>query len=130
MPLGDDIYVDAALDAVVDSWPATGAAYHLYSSNPQLQADITDVELTSDGGYAAVTFDPADWAAASTGGKTTTADVSFGTSTGAYSDVAPYWGIVDSGGLLVFSDDLPDPIEVTASGTVVGFSPTLSFGDA
>ena len=130
MPLGDVTYVNAALDALVDSWPATDAAYHLYSSDPSLETTPSDVELTSDGGYAAVDFDPTDWADAASGTKTTTADVDFGTSTDAYSDTATYWAIVDTDGLIVFSDELDTPIAVIESSTAVAFSPSLSFADA
>lgn len=130
MPLGDVTYVNASLDAVVAAWPGSGATYRLFASDPTLQATPTDVELTSDGGYAPVAFDPADWASAVDGGKTTTAAVGFGTSTAAYSDVATFWGILDSGDLLVYSDFLDDPIEVDDTGAAVSFSPTLTFGDA
>jgi hypothetical protein len=131
MPLGDVTYVNAALDAIVDSWPATLATYRLYASDPTLATLPGDVELTSDGGYAPVGFDPADWAAAVDGAKSPTAAVSFGTSSAAYSDVGTYWGIVDDAGLLVFSDDLPDAevVEVDDAGTTVAFTPTLSFAD-
>jgi len=129
MPLGDVTYQDAALDAVVGSWPASGAHYHLFVSDPALEPTPLDVELTSGGGYVAATFAPADFAAASGNAVATTAPVSFGTSTAAYDDTATFWGIVDSTGLLVFSNDLDDPIAVENSGTVVTFTPAISFGD-
>lgn len=130
MPLGDVSYVNAALDAVVGSWPSSGATYRLFSDDPAQEAVPTDVELAATGGYAPVTFSPSGWASASGGAKTTSSAVSFGTSTGAYSDVATYWGIYKSG-LLVYSDDLDgQQIEVGATGTVVSFTPTLTFGDA
>ena len=129
MPLGDVTYQNASLDAVVDSWPASGAEYRLYSSDPSLATLLSDAELTSAGGYAPVAFAPADWADADAGSKTTTADVDFGTSTDAYSDTATYWAIVDSGDLIVYSDELDDPIAVGEASTAVSFSPTLSFAD-
>lgn len=131
MPLGDVTYQNAALDAVVASWPSSGAKYHLYSGDPAQAALLSDVELTSDGGYAPVTFSPSGWASASGGSKTTTAAVSFGTSTGAYSDVATYWAVVDSSGRIVFSDDLDgQEVEVDDTGTTVAFTPTLNFSTA
>jgi hypothetical protein len=129
MPLGDVSYQDAALDAVVDSWPASGANYHLYASDPALEVDPTDVELTSDGGYAPVAFDSADWDAATSGLKSTTAAVDFGTSTAAWSDVATFWAVIDTGGLIVFSDFIDEPIEVDDTGTDASFTPSLSFAD-
>lgn len=122
MPLGAT-YVDGALDGVTDSWPSSGATYRLYASDPTLATLPGDVELTSAGGYASVAFAPADF----TAGVGSLVD--FGTSTDAYSDVATYWGIVDGSDLLVFSDDLSDPIEVDAASTAVSFTPTLSFAD-
>lgn len=128
MPLGDVTYVNAALDALVDSWPATGAVYALYESDPALETVPTDVEL-SGGGYTPPAFASADWDAATGGGKSTTVPVSFGTSTAAYTQTATYWAVVDSGGLLVFSDALTDPIDVDAAGTDVAFTPSLTFAD-
>lgn len=128
MPLGDVTYQDAALDAVVGSWPATGAHYHLFVSDPALEATALDVELTSGGGYAAATFAPADFAAAS--GDATTATIDFGTSTDAYDEAAGWWGIVDSSGLLVYSDDLDSPVAVEGAGVTVTRDVTVAFGDA
>jgi hypothetical protein len=128
MPLGAD-YIATALDDIVAGWPATGATYNLFVSDPSLETTATDVELDSTGGYAGVTFAPSDWADASGNSKATTSAVSFGTSTDAYSDVATYWGILDTDGALVFSDDLDDPIEVDAASTAVSFTPTLTFSD-
>jgi hypothetical protein len=130
MPLGDVSYVDAALDAVVDSWPASGATYHLYASDPQAATTPSDVELDSSGGYAPVAFAPADFSAAASGMKARASALDFGTTTAAYSDIAKYWGIVDTGGLLVFSDAMDDPIEVDAAGDPAAFTPTLTFEGA
>lgn len=129
MPLGDVSYVDAALDAIVDSWPGSGANYHLYASDPSIEVDPTTVELTSDGGYAPVAFDPSGWDASASGQKSTTAPVDFGTSTDAYSDVATFWAVVDSGGLIVFSDFIDEPIEVDEADSDASFTPSLSFAD-
>lgn len=129
MPLGDVTYQDAALDAVVASWPSSGATYRLFASDPTLATTPADVELTATGGYAPVAFSPSGWAAASGGSKTVTTPVSFGTSTGAYSDTAPYWGIVDGSGLLVYSDDLPNDqlVSVGGTGTAVTIAPAIYF---
>lgn len=126
MPLGD-AYVDAALDAVVDSWPSSGATYRLYASDPTLATTPSDVELAATGGYAPAAFSPSNWAPSADDSKATTAPVSFGTSTGAYSDLATYWGVVDSGGSLVYSDELTQSINVSAAGIAVAFTPALAF---
>lgn len=133
MPLGDVTYQNAALDAVVASWPASGATYRWWTSDPQLQDDPTDVEVDlSVAGLTNPAFDPADWAAAADGAITTTAPITIGTSTDALTDVGAYWGVVDSGGLIVYSDDLPDDdvLEVDEAGTDAEFSPVLTFGAA
>ena len=58
--------------------------------------------------------------------------MSFGTATGAYSDVATYWAVVDSAGLLCYWDDLaPDQVvEVdAATASPVTISPSIFFED-
>jgi hypothetical protein len=129
MPIGDVSYQDAALDAVIGSWPASGANWHLFVSDPDVEATPLSVELTAGGGYAAVTFSPAGFDVATAGQAVTLAAVTFGTSTAAYDAVATYWGIVDATGLLVYSDELDTPIEVLAAGTTPAFTPALSFAD-
>jgi hypothetical protein len=128
MPIAD-AYTDAALDAVVSALPASGGHWNLYASNPDGLADPTTVELTGDGGYAPVAFAPSDFAAASGNAASTTVPVDFGTSTDAYSDVANYYGITDSAGVLAFSDVLDTPIAINDVGGDPSFTPTLSFGD-
>lgn len=128
MPLGAG-YVDTALDAIVASWPSTGAEYRLYASDPTLAALPGDVELTSDGGYAGVAFAPADFASASGNAKPTTAPIVFPTPTDAWSDVATFWGIIDGSDALVYSNDLDTPIAVDEAGADASFTPTLSFAD-
>ena len=118
MPLATTAAQNAALDAVVGTFPDDGT-YRLY--------DASLVELTSDGGYAPADHSLTDWAASNAGTKTTAAPVSFGTSTDAYSDVAYYWGVADSSGALVYYDLLPEQIAVGAAGTGVGFSPVLFY---
>lgn len=133
MPLGDVSYQDAALDAVVDSWPGSGAVYAFWTSDPRLEVDPTDVEVDlSVAGLSNPAFDSSDWAAASGGGITPSAPIGLGTSTGPLDDVGAYWGVKDSGGLIVYSDDLADSdqIVVTEAATVVSFTPTISFGDS
>lgn len=130
MPLGDVSYVDAALDAVVASWPSSGATYRLYASDPQAATVPADVELDSDGGYAPVAFAPADFASAADGTKARSTALDFGTTTAAYSDIAKFWAVVDSGGLIVYSDGLDDPIEVDDAGDPASFTPTLTFAGA
>lgn len=122
MPLATTAAQNAALDAVVGTFPATGATYRLYTDVPALAT-----ELASAGGYAPVAFVPAGWAAAVDGAKSTTAAVSFGTSTDAWSDVATYWAIADAAGNPLYFDLLPEQIAVGASGTAVSFQPALYF---
>ena len=121
MPLATTTAQDAALDAVVATFPDDGT-YRLFTGIP-----TSGGELTSDGGYAPADHSTADWAAASDGAVTTAAPVSFGTSTDAYADTAFYWAICDSSGAVVYWDLLPAPISVTAAGTAVKFTPILYF---
>jgi hypothetical protein len=127
MPLGDVSYVDAALDAVVASWPSTGATYNLYASDPQGVDDPTTVELDAVGGYAPVAFAPSDFSSASAGVKVRSSALDFGTTTAAYSDIAKFWAVVDSAGLIVYSDALDEQIEVDEAGDPASFTPTLTF---
>ena len=130
MPLGDVTYQDAALDAVVDSWPGSGATYRYWFSDPQAEDDPTDVEIdVTVAGLSNAAFDPADWDAAADGAKTTTTAVALGTATDGLDDTIRFWGVVDSGGLVVYSDALDDPFGVN-SGDSPTFSPQLSFGVA
>jgi hypothetical protein len=121
MPFATTAAADAALDAVVATFPDDGT-YRLYFDTPSLTT-----ELTADGGYLPAAHGIADWAAASAGVVTTAAPVSFGTSTDAYSDVATWWGIADAAGNPVYYDLLPDQVGVYAAGTVVEFTPALFF---
>jgi hypothetical protein len=129
MPIGDASYQDAALDAVIGSWPNSGANWHLFASDPSVETTPLTVELTSGGGYASVAFSPSDFGVAAADQAMTTSPVAFATSTDAYDSIATYWGIVDSTGLLVYSDELTEPIEVLAAGFVPAFTPALSFQD-
>jgi len=131
MPIGD-AYLDDSLMGVVGAWPATGAVYAFWSADPTLADDPTSVEVDlSVAGLTNPDFDPAGWSAAD-GAAATTAALSLGTSTGALDDVGAYWGIKDSTGALVYSDDIADAdqIVVTDSGTTVSFTPSLTFGAA
>lgn len=121
MPFDVTAY-DTELDALVAAFPATGT-WRLYADLPT----ETGVELASDGGYAPATAAVSDWAAASGGSVATTAPVSFGTSTGEWSDVATHWAYCDSLGAVWYWDELPQPISVTESGTAVSFTPELFF---
>lgn len=130
MPLGDVSYQNAGLDDLVAGWPATGAVYTYWFSDPQAEDTPSNVEIDiTAAGLSNASFDPSDWATATDGGKTTTAAVSLGTATSDLDDVIRYWGIVDSTGLIVYSDALDDPIGVS-SGDTPTFSPQLSFGVA
>lgn len=136
MPLGDVSYQNAALDAVVDSWPASGAVYAFWTSNPQLEDTPADVEVDlSVAGLTNPAFDSTDWAAATGGGKSLSSALALGTSTAALDDVGAYWGVKDSTGLVVYSDDLADDAQIVVTDDDIGGSPTfdpgaLSFGDA
>lgn len=123
MPLGDVTYQDAALDAIIASWPATGAVYRIFDADPT----TTGVELPSDGGYAPVAFTRSAWAAADAGLASTTDPVTLGTSTDGYGAVGTHWAITDSGGLLVYSAELDDELEVSEADTLVQFTPSIFF---
>lgn len=119
MPLGDATYQAAALDAVIASWPTT-ATYRLFTGDPTLGG----VELAATGGYAPATFSPSDW---TTSGVSSTATISFGTSTAAYADTATYWALVDTSGAIVYYDDLTPEVDIPDFGYDVTISPSLFF---
>lgn len=130
MPVAD-AYKDDSLDGLVGGWPSSGK-WRLYSSDPSQETTPSDVELASDGGYAAVAYASTDWAASSGGSKAVASAISFGTSTDAYSDTATYYGITNGTDAddLVWSDDLgDDAVAVGESGTDVSISPSLSMQD-
>lgn len=108
-------HVDAANDALAGSFPS-GAKVHLYTivNDPTVGPDPSD-ELTSDGGYAPATlpaFDPSVDGVAHV-------DVSFGTSTDAYSDEALAYAITTSSGVVLWWDNLPERLNVSAAGIPV-----------
>ena len=130
MPVADSYKADS-MDGLVGGWPTSGK-WRLYSSDPSLADLPSDVELASDGGYAAVTYASTDWAASSSGSKAVASAISFGTSTDAYSDTATYYGITSGtdADVLVWSDDLGDDVvAVGESGTAVSISPSISIQD-
>lgn len=133
MPIGPD-YVDGSLDDMVNGWPATGAVYAWWTADPLLQADPSTVEVDlSVGGLTNPDFAPTDYSDSSGGVKSAAAAISVGTSTAALDDVGTYWGIKDSGGSIVYSDDLTDDaiLEVDESGDAVSFTPpNLTFGNS
>jgi hypothetical protein len=114
MPVAD-AHIDAANDALAGSFPA-GSTVHLYTGvdDPTVGPDPAD-ELATDGGYVAASLPVFD---ASVDGNAH-ADVDFGTSTDAWSDVATAWAIRDSGGVLLWWDILGEVVDVTAAGTPV-----------
>ena len=121
MPFASTAAENAALDAVVAS--LSGAdSWRLYYDLPS-----ASTELPSDGGYAAVAYTGSEWAAASNGAKQAT--VSFGSSSGAWGEVAAYWAIADAAGDPILWDLLPTPLTVTAAGTPVSVHPELFFRD-
>lgn len=127
MPLGDVTYQNDALDAVVDSWPASGADYRYWFSDPQAEVDPTDVEIDLTGtGLSNAAFDSSDWAAAASGAKSPTAPISLGTASADIDDRFNYWGVVDSGGLIVYSDVIDDPFGVN-DGDTPAFTPQVTF---
>lgn len=63
----------------------------LYDGDPALSG----VELTG-GGYARPTVDPADWADAVGGAKSTNAPVQFADASGAWASQARYWVLFDA----------------------------------
>lgn len=95
--------------------PATWAVA-LYDADPNLAG----VELDATGGYAAQSLanSTANFPAPASG-ATTSAAVSFGTSSGAWSDTATHVGLKDGSGNLWYSRPLAEPITVTAAGQVV-----------
>lgn len=125
MPLGDVSYQNDAVDAVIGSWPASGAVYAYWSSDPQAEDDPTTVEidLTSTG-LSNGAFASSDWSAADDGASTAT--ISLGTATADIDDSFNFWGIKDSSGLIVYSDSIDDPFGVN-DGDSVSFDATITF---
>lgn len=84
---------DALLDGVYGSGSPASFEIALFDADPVLGG----VELAADGGYARVTVanDGTLFPGAS-GGSTTSASVSFGASSGAFSDTAPFWVAFDA----------------------------------
>lgn len=129
MPLLGD-YQNACLDALIGALPASGK-YRLYVSDPTLADSPSDVELTSDGGYAPQVFAPSDFAAAADGAASSASPVSWGASTDAYSDVGNYWGITDdTDDSLAYYDAMDNPVSVTDAGVTPTRTFTILFGDS
>lgn len=91
----------------------------LFTGDPLLGG----TELAATGGYARVVVpnDGTTWPNAASAGSKTSAQVSFGTSTDAWSDVAAWFVLFDHADGVTRWDDgeLADEINVTAAGTTV-----------
>ena len=118
---------NAALDALLSldvSGLPTMYEVALYDVHPLLGG----VELSATGGYARPTLnaDLVDFPAAASGLKTSV-PVSFGTSTGAYSDTATYYVLYDAADSTTrwYYGLLTEEVSVDAAGTVVEASLAL-----
>lgn len=118
--------MDSHLDA---SYGTTRAAHRpsshelaLFYGNP---AD-GGTELTSDGGYARVTIDEADWQAAS-GGEKSPGFVTFPAPTDAWSDEATHWALLYGADVLDDWGPLADTLEVTGAGPGPLVEPVVRF---
>lgn len=111
--------------------PNAAAAHELalFTGDPVLGG----TELTSDGGYVrvVVTNNGTNWPGAS-GGSTTSAVQSLPTSTGAWSDTATWFVLLDHADSVTRWDSGPlaDEISVDAAGTVVTTSLTVYYEDS
>lgn len=112
---------NAALDALLSrdvSGIPTVWEVALFTDHP----DLGGTELTSAGGYARATLNAnlTDFPAAASGLKTSVT-VSFGTSTAAYSDTAPYALMIDAADSTTrwFARPLNQEVNVTAAGADV-----------
>lgn len=97
----------------------------LYAGDPR----TTGAELTSTGGYVAVTVtnNGTNWPAAS-GGSKTSAVFTFPTSTAAWSDVADYFALKDfTTGDIADCGPLDVEVSVDAVGVVVSLSVTVYY---
>jgi hypothetical protein len=99
----------------------------LFTDDPLLGG----VELAATGGYARVVVpnDGTTWPAAASGGSKTSAQVSFGTSTDAWSDVAAWFVLFDHADGVTRWDaqELTDEIVVTAAGTPASVQMTVYY---
>jgi hypothetical protein len=125
MPLGDVSYQNDAVDAVIGSWPASGAVYAYWYSDPQAEDDPADVEIVlTSTGLSNGAFASSDWSSAADGASTAT--ISLGTATADIDDTFNYWGIKDGSGLIVYSDAIDDPFGVN-NGDVVSLDAIITF---
>jgi hypothetical protein len=99
----------------------------LFTDDPLLGG----VELAATGGYARVVVpnDGTTWPAAASAGSKTSAQVSFGTSTDAWSDVAAWFVLFDHADGVTRWDaqELTDVVVVDTSGTEVTTSLTVYY---
>ena len=100
-----------ALLAIVGTFPADGE-YRLYTEDPT----ETGVELTATGGYAPVSAASVSWAAVS-GQPAVSATATF-TASGAWAEVAEWWGLHDADDALRAYGPLDEPADVEAAGSV------------
>ena len=119
MPLGSDAARNAVLDASLSSTAAPESLYlALFAGDPASGG----VEI-SGGGYARVAVPRSAWAAASGGQKSNSAELTFPTSTGAWSGTATHTALMSAstGGDRWDTGALGSPVAVTESGAVVSF---------
>jgi hypothetical protein len=110
MPVGEAHYNDGT-DALAGSFPS-GCEVRLYAGVADVAAGPQpSEELTSDGGYAPAAGTPVFSDAVD---GVAEAEVDFGTSTDAYSDVAVAWALLDADGDLRWWDLLQEEVEVAA----------------
>lgn len=123
-----EVYQNAWLDALLGSSKAAGmpaTVYaHLYTDDP----DSGGIELTSDGGYAAVslTNNDTNFPPASAGEKTSV-DIDW-VFTGAASDTAT-WGVFSDGTDLIIGGPLTAPAVIGAAGGTFTDALSLTFPD-
>lgn len=127
----------AAMNAVLDAAFGTTRAAHCPSSHTLSLyfGDPTDggTELTSDGGYAAITVAAADWNAAADGAKMSDW-LQFPTATDEWSSEATHWALLDGSDIWASGpvrDVLGDvPLVVSGAGPGPEFRAVVRFADS
>lgn len=133
MPLLSPEAMNASLDGDYGTTRGPHAAdshdMALFFDDPSLADDPEDVECAG-GGYARVTVDPADWAVAAAGAKSTTDPVQFPTTTDEWDNAALYFGLKGDDGFWWDFGPLAAPLEVTGVGDGPFVTPTVFYDDA
>lgn len=113
MPIASDVIQQKRLDLIFRNVGTAPASLEL----ALFAGDPSDggTELTSDGGYARVTINAADWSSG-TDGSVIAGPIAFADATDAWSDTATHWCLIE-GSDLGECGSLTDPITIAGPTT-------------